>query len=202
MENKIASVISYLLHPILVPFYAVILLLKPSFLVNGIPFQGKLMLLTLVLLTVVLLPLFLMVIYKKMGWISSYYLADKKERKLPLITMGFLQLIMAIMLQRLQISTVFHLFFLTAAVLTVVLLLITNYWKISLHTSAIGGLLGALSGMAIALKVDFILPVLGVVLLAGVVGYARLKLETHNTSQVYVGYIVGFTTVFFFFLFL
>lgn len=202
MENKIASVISYLLHPILVPFYAVILLLKPSFLVNGIPFQGKLMLLTLVLLTVVLLPLFLMVIYKKMGWISSYYLADKKERKLPLITMGFLQLIMAIMFQRLQISTVFHLFFLTAAVLTVVLLLITNYWKISLHTSAVGGLLGALSGMAIALKVDFILPVLGVVLLAGVVGYARLKLETHNTSQVYVGYIVGFTTVFFFFLFL
>lgn len=202
MENKFARFISYLFHPILIPFYAVILLLKPSYLVNGIPFQGKLMLLALVLLTVVLLPLFLMVIYRKMGWISSYYLSDKKERKLPLITMGFLQLIMAIMLQRLQISTVFHLFFLTVAALTVVLLLITNYWKISLHTSAIAGLMGALSGMAVALKIDYILSVLSIVLLAGVVGYARLKLETHNTSQVYAGYIVGFATVFLFFLFL
>ena len=202
MEKKFASLVSFVFHPILIPFYAVIILLRPSYLVNGIPFQGKIMLLTLVLLTVVLLPLFLIVIYRKMGWISSYYMPDKKERKLPLITMGFLQLVMAIMLQRLQISSVFHLFFLTASVLTVVLLLINNYWKISLHASAVSGLLGALSGIAVSLKVDFIVPVLAVVLIAGMVGYARLKLKTHDTSQVYVGYIVGFATIFLFFILL
>ncbi|MDZ7777193.1 MAG: hypothetical protein U5L09_17040 [Bacteroidales bacterium] len=112
MEQKVAQTISFIFHPILIPVYSFLILLNNDlFYAANIPIQGKLLLLALALLTCVILPLFLMVVYKRMGWITSYYLEDRRERKLPLITMGFTLLVMGIMLQRLEVATVFYLFF-------------------------------------------------------------------------------------------
>lgn len=203
MESRFAKFISYVFHPLFLPFYAILVMLyADAFQLTPIPQKGKLMLAALVFLTIVLLPLFLITIYHKMGWLSDYHMRERTERRLPLITMGFAYLVMAIMLQRLQIASLFYLFLLTVAVLTIALLIINNYWKISLHTSAMGGLLGAFCSLALTLRIYLVGYIILLVLLAGLVGYARLKLKTHNASQVYVGYIVGFTTIFLFFLFI
>ncbi len=197
MEQKFAQTISYIFHPVLVSFYAIAYLLNMDiFFVNGLPLHGKAMLLLLALLTTVVLPLFLMIVYKRMGWISDFHLHDTKERKLPLLTMGFTLLVMGIMLQELQIPAVFNLFYLAAAILTVILLVINNFWKISLHASAIGGTTGAFFALALQTGVNFLYPVMVLVLLGGIVAYARLKLKSHNAAQVYAGYIVGFLVVF------
>lgn len=197
MERKAAQIISYIFHPVLIPVYTLLVLLNNEmFYSSDIPVEGKLMLLALAVLTCVILPLFLMVIYQRLGWITSFYLENRKERKLPLLTMGFALLIMGIMLQRLQVATVFYLLFLASAVLTVVLLLISNFWKISLHTSAVSAMAGALFTLAIKAGVDFFWMIMLTVLVAGVTGYARLKLKTHNAAQVYTGYAVGFSVFF------
>lgn len=197
MEQKLAQTISYIFHPVLMSFYAIVYLINLDiFFRNGLPAQGKILLLLLALLTTVVLPLFLMIIYKRMGWISDFQLHDTKERKLPLLTMGFTLLVMGIMLQELQIPAVFNLFYLAAAILTVILLVINNFWKISLHTSAAGGTTGAFFALALQTGIDFLYPVIFMVLLGGIVAYARLKLKSHNATQVYTGYIVGFLVVF------
>jgi hypothetical protein len=172
------------------------LLNNDLFYAANIPIQGKLLLLALALLTCVILPLFLMVVYKRMGWITSYYLEDRRERKLPLITMGFTLLVMGIMLQRLEVATVFYLFFLASAVLSVVLLLINNIWKISLHTSAVSALSAALFTLSIKTGADFFWMIIITFLASGLTGYARLKLKSHNAAQVYTGYAVGFSVFF------
>ncbi|MFW5974789.1 MAG: hypothetical protein ACOCQ6_01135 [Bacteroidota bacterium] len=197
MEQKLAQTISYIFHPVLMSFYAIAYLLSIDvFFINGMPLYGKTMLLLLALLTTVVLPLFLMLIYKRLGWISDFHLHDSKERKLPLLTMGFSLLAMGIMLQQLQIPAVFNLFYLAAAILTVILMVINNFWKVSLHTSAIGGTTGAFFALALQTGVDFLYPLMVLVLLGGIVAYARLKLKSHNEAQVYSGFIVGFIMVF------
>jgi hypothetical protein len=74
--------------------------------------------------------------------------------------------------------------------------------KISLHTVGMGGLVGMLTitmglfganGIAIGgVTVGLGLMLLAGVLLAGMVGTARLALGAHDSVQVYSGYIVGF----------
>lgn len=72
--------------------------------------------------------------------------------------------------------------------------IITYFWKISLHTVGMGGLL------AISLICARMMPLLAlkmiptIVVLTGLVGFARLYLNAHTQTQIYVGYAVGFFT--------
>jgi len=56
----------------------------------------------------------------------------------------------------------------------------------------IGGIAGALTGISFRLNVDFVLLISALILLAGLIGYARLKLMSHRPIQIYTGYILGF----------
>jgi len=68
---------------------------------------------------------------------------------------------------------------------------INYFWKISLHMLGMGGLTGVFLGFALRIGID-IFPFLAfLIFLSGLVGYARLKVNSHNPPQVYVGYIVG-----------
>jgi membrane-associated phospholipid phosphatase len=51
-------------------------------------------------------------------------------------------------------------------------------------------------------QIVFIQVVIPLILIAGVVGYARLKLEAHSQSQVYLGFVTGFLTMFLIFVLL
>ena len=68
---------------------------------------------------------------------------------------------------------------------------ITLRWKISIHMLGIGGLTGALIGLSQRFQYDHFIMISVVVLLAGFVGYARLKTNSHNFQQVYAGFIIG-----------
>ncbi len=70
--------------------------------------------------------------------------------------------------------------------------LINIRWKISLHMIGIGGLLGLLSALAYlyGLHINWIL--MTTILLAGIIGTARLYLNEHNPSQVYSGFMMGY----------
>jgi hypothetical protein len=54
-----------------------------------------------------------------------------------------------------------------------------------------GGITGVFLGFSLRIGTA-IFPLLAIlILLSGVVGYARLKESSHNPPQIYVGYIVG-----------
>lgn len=197
MENKIASIISKILHPLFIPTYLLLIFLNV-----GISFsimmtlKGKLLILALVFLTTAVIPGFLILIYYRMGWIKSLYLEERKERMLPLFTSGMMFMIAAIMLKNLQMVSPYFYLLLGAAVMTVVVMLITNFWKISVHTASMGGMLGASIALAIHSGLDIPVFICTIAVISGIVGYARLKLKAHNESQVYVGYIAGFLSMF------
>jgi membrane-associated phospholipid phosphatase len=72
--------------------------------------------------------------------------------------------------------------------------LINLKYKISAHMVGIGGLLGALISISSIIRFDMTAFYVLVILLAGVIGFSRLKLEEHKPSQVYAGFLLGLTT--------
>ncbi len=70
---------------------------------------------------------------------------------------------------------------------------ISRWWKISGHATAIGGVLGmviwlVLSGLT---DIDPMPWVTGMVIVAGIVGTARVILGAHDTLQVLAGWVLG-----------
>jgi membrane protein DedA with SNARE-associated domain len=73
MEQKIASFISWILHPMLMPTYALLLIFtQDAFFVLLLPERIKLILGGLVIANTLLLPLIFIWMMKKRGIISSY----------------------------------------------------------------------------------------------------------------------------------
>ena len=63
--------------------------------------------------------------------------------------------------------------------------------KISAHMVGIGGLLGTLISVSYLIKFDMTVFYLIVIVLAGIVGSARLQLGEHKPYQIYSGFFLG-----------
>ena len=77
-----------------------------------------------------------------------------------------------------------------------VALIITFFWKISMHMIGIGGLAGAMMALSFRFGLDLWLLFSVIILASGLLGVARLQLKAHSPSQVYVGFVLGFLIVF------
>jgi len=62
--------------------------------------------------------------------------------------------------------------------------------------AGIGGLTGMLVAFAPQSEINLIYVIIGAVFVAGLVGFARLKLSAHSSGQVALGYAVGFVSQF------
>jgi membrane-associated phospholipid phosphatase len=79
-----------------------------------------------------------------------------------------------------------------ALIIQVVCGFINQYWKISTHTAAIGGVTGALLAFSFAFSYNPVWWLCIAILLAGVLGTARMILRQHTLAQVVAGFIVGY----------
>jgi membrane-associated phospholipid phosphatase len=71
-----------------------------------------------------------------------------------------------------------------------------TFSKISLHTVAAGSLVGLLFALIRYSTFDLRWLLIGVILIAGVIGAARLTLKAHSIREVATGYLAGFTAQF------
>lgn len=91
-----------------------------------------------------------------------------------------------------------RMFFWGAGVATIIAMLITFKWKISAHTTAIGGLVGMMMWFATSGLADvnvMIMLSVGIVL-AGAMASARLALNRHTLAQTLAGLALGFACCF------
>lgn len=70
-------------------------------------------------------------------------------------------------------------------------LIITLQWKISAHMVGIGGMLGALAAINSLHALDLFLLVASIIVLAGMLGTARLLSSDHTQGQVIAGAVLG-----------
>ncbi|QQR88191.1 MAG: hypothetical protein IPJ76_08280 [Flavobacteriales bacterium] len=81
--------------------------------------------------------------------------------------------------------------------LTLVATLVTTFWwKVSLHMAGIGGLIGALLALQQLFGSFSVLLIVPFVLVARLLGTARLVDSDHTPAQLYVGTLMGFACVY------
>ena len=196
MEDRIARVISYLFHPMLMPVYILILLLNlGSDFASNIPFKSKAAITGIMIFITILMPLVVTGFLYRMKMISSFYLEKQEERIYPLLIIGIFYYLAYYLLKGSHIYPVFSLYMLGSTLLIVFALVTTFYRKISLHMIGLGGLTGLLLGFSQHLdRMPYLL--YGAVLLSGIVGSARLKIGAHKSSEIYSGFLMGAVVMF------
>lgn len=193
VEAGIAKGISYLLHPMLIPTYALLILFNMQvYFTIGIPVKVKWMIALLIFIITGLLPMLIVLLMSKLGIIKTLHMSQREERIWPFVTTALFYYLAYYLLRQLDISPAFILFTLGAFLSVLASLMISFFWKISVHMIGMGGLVGAFIGLSLRFMVDMPLLIVILILLSGITGFARLKLAAHSPSQVLAGFIVGF----------
>ncbi len=206
MKN-ISKVISIVFHPVFIPLYGLFLYvnIQNPVTLNLRMLDGevffKLAVFPILLFSIVF-PLFSMLIMYRSKMIHSFSVENRQER-IPILFLGVIYYgITYYFIRSLDIvyyHAVFGLFlsFLSGGILLSLLsLLMTSRWKISLHTMGVGALAGAFLAFSqelhpIANYNEVIVINTGLILLVGIVGTQRLLVNAHNLNQVLSGGFLG-----------
>ena len=195
----LASVISWILMPMLMPIYALILVMffpsQPIDLSSGdslflMPLQNKLVLILYYFLFSVFTPGILYLILKKMKYISSLEMDEMKERKIPMVLMSLSCLFLFYILTSYDFRLPKYIYglCLSGAVIISVFTILNIYLKVSLHATGVG----VLSGFVLsyfAEQIFFDIWVLALVfIVSGLVLTTRLFLEKHTIRELIIGY--------------
>lgn len=189
----LAQVFNYLFHPIYLLFVSIIIVVSiDPYLALRLPEEIRYRMYGVLLINTVLLPIGSLLLLKRTGHISSIHLSDRKERIGPFFLILFYYGTTYYMF-RSNFFPVEILSILLASISTLLIaFIISPYWKISAHGMGIGGLAGALYGIA-TFGGDFNFHFITIaVLLGGAVCWARLKTNAHTFGQVAAGWLVGF----------
>ncbi len=193
METRFAKAITYLFHPLFIPTYAFLLMFaQKSYLAYRIPGTAKLYLLGFVVSLTLIFPLVLIYLLKRIDVIQDLKMPDKESRVYPYIICSVFYYTTYHLFNGLQLPSIYSTFILGVTIISIVALIINFWWKISIHMLAIGGLTAAFFSISVIFNLQIIYLVLLLFLISGLVGFARLRLNSHNQFQVYLGFILGF----------
>lgn len=189
----LAEVISFICHPIFMPLVMSVVLwkLEPSVFAPFIATTK--MWLVIIIISTLFFPLFTIFLMKQLGFISSYKMPTTKDRIGPLL---------AIMIFYFWVS---HVFNSVPGVVPLILrvLFLGNLWglvavfivniftKISMHTAVAGGMIGIILVLMKISPGNMVIPLFIAIIIAGIMGTARMILGAHQRGDIWLGYIIG-----------
>jgi len=192
MSFRPTQIISVVFHPLLVPTYALLVLTNlPSHFFLSMPPNYRILITVFVLLTTFVMPALILVILKKFDVVKSFEMPERQERVLPLIMVSAFFYLTYYLLKQSEQNSVITLFMIGATMLVLLCLIINYFTKISIHATSWGGFLGALLGFSLFFRVELTFWLYLVILVAGLVGTARLVLKVHTPGQVFGGFVLG-----------
>ena len=187
---KFYKLISYILHPVLIPIVSTLLyfIIIP----NHIPKEFSYRVLGIVFITTYILPILLLYFLKKATLIDSYLLVSINERKFPILFLAILSLLLGKLLLKATIIDILAFsFFGCTLALSIVYLLFFNKIKTSLHTVGIGGLIAFIGIISYQYKLNLLLPIILLFFIFGIIATSRLKLKAHTLPEIFIGFSVG-----------
>ena len=194
MKEKNIILAARVLSMVFTPFYlslaGLIALFTFSYL-SLMPWAYKLTVLTLVYLFTILIPTLLIHFYRNYhGW-TLIELGKKERRVVPYLLSIVSYFVCYYVMHRFNIPHFMSNILMAALIIQILCALINVWWKISTHTAAIGGVMGALQAFAVIFGFNPIGWLCLVLILAGMVGTSRMILRQHSLRQVCYGFLLG-----------
>ena len=194
-----ARVLSVVFHPLFIPtyFFSFLALALPSSLEPVSP-ELHLQFLMFIFLITCLLPLLNVGIFKAFGTIRSFAMPERKERLMPFVFISLIYVAVTYLFHlhaRMNLNDNFLKFMVIIDLLIVVATIATFFFKVSVHSVSMWGLIGMLVPLNKITEVNTLFyPTLGVIVLAGFIMAARLHTGTHNPREVMWGAVMGLAT--------
>ncbi len=192
MSSLVAKIISSIFHPLLVPTYALLLLMNlQTYSILAIPINYRYIVIAFVFLSTFILPSIIVFLLLKMGKIATLEMQTQRERVIPMLIIAILFYGTYQLLKQTSLTSLITFFMMGSTLLVLVALLLNYITKISLHMIAWGGFLGMILGFAIRFNYNLIYLVVVLILLIGIIATSRLRLNAHSPFQIYLGLLIG-----------
>ncbi|TCD47303.1 hypothetical protein [Chlorobium sp. N1] len=180
-QHRLANVISWVISPVVVAPLAYLCVIMLGFRAD----PEHLSYLTVLFSASTFAPMALIYGLKKTGRVSDYNISFREQRFLPLLVLVVVNAIGYEFLQQMQAPRLLSGILLFNAVNTVLILLVTLQWKISIH-------LFTYTSSAALVFLQFGSDALWVLPFVPLLMWSRIVLKAHNFMQTLVGGLLGF----------
>ena len=181
---QVSRVTSMVFTPFSIPFLSFLVLFLFSYL-RIMPMVYKLIVLGIVYCFTILTPTITIFLFRKINGFARQELGERKKRFVPILLTIISYVFCLLMMRRLNLPWYMTGIILASLVVSIICIAVNLRWKLSEHMAGIGGVIGGLvSFSALGWLCLFIL-------IAGVLGSARIILGHHTLGEVISGFTVG-----------
>lgn len=188
----LAIIVSYIFHPVFMPTLMAIILYKlapTSF--SGVTDSNIGMIFFRIAYLTAFYSILTVLLLKGLGFIENIQLKTARERTVPLMATMIFYFWAYWVFKNINAPFILRVLLLGSFWGIILVFLINIFVKISLHTAAAGGMLGILIVLMLISPVNMVLPFFVILLIAGIIGTARMILGSHNNFEIWIGYLVG-----------
>jgi len=198
MMQKIASIISAVFHPMIMPLAAVFIAANYDWYVQGVSPPGQMRLVFLIIfLSTVAFPGINILLLRWYGVVSSLEMPRRRERIAPYLSSAFFFGLGYYLLRKANLPEVVYSILFGCFLALIAIMLINFFWKISAHATGAFGLVGSTAGLFSVHNFDNVVLLCALVLIGASVMSSRLILNVHTPRQVYAGATLGFLCLYF-----
>lgn len=183
---RTARVISAIFTPFSIPFLAFLILFLFSYL-RIMPIQYKLIVLGVVYCFTILMPTLTIFLFRKINGFSPEDLGERKRRFMPFLLTITSYVFCLVMMHRLNIPWYMTGIILAALIMMVICIVVNLKWKLSEHMAGVGAIVGGLVSFSALFGYNPVWWLCLFILIAGVLGTARIILQHHTLGEVLVG---------------
>lgn len=185
-----ARIISMIFTPFYLPLVSLVALFIFSYM-SRLPLFYQLKVVTLVYLFTVFLPSILIHLYRRyQGW-TTFQMGRKERRMMPYIIAIMCYFTCYYLMTVMRIPQFMANIVVTALAIQVVCAIVNIWWKICIHMAGIGGMAGALLAISLVFQFNPLWWLSVIILVAGLIGTARMILRQHSLRQIVGGFVVG-----------
>ena len=185
-----ARIISMIFTPFYLPLVSLVALFIFSYM-SRLPLFYQLKVVILVYLFTVFLPSILIHLYRRyQGW-TTFQMGRKERRMVPYIIAIMCYFTCSYLMTVMRIPQFMANIVVTALAIQVVCAIVNIWWKICIHMAGIGGMAGALLAISLVFQFNPLWWLSVIILVAGLIGTARMILRQHSLRQIVGGFVVG-----------
>lgn len=192
----VSHFLSMVLSPLIMPTYGVFVVMWASVLCL-LPYGTRVAVLLVCMGITCILPLIFLSVLRHFGMVKDLRVEQREERFLPYLFTALCYGVAAYYLFYCHSPLWFVMFMVGSAVTVLLMALINLKWQISAHMAGIGGVVALIYQIHVQglSAFDLLWLLCLAIIVAGVLGSARLALKRHNLLQVIAGVVVGFLCV-------
>ena len=196
LSKFFGQIISFIFHPLFVPTYFILYLIKvvPFEFVGITDWQLQLRVFSVFWLTA-FFPAFAVFLLWRLKFSESIFLRTQKDRIIPYVIVMFFYWWMYYLSRNfLDQPIVLKYFYFGVFIASAVGLIVNNFIKVSLHGMGMGGLLAAVVLVGLKYPISNIIWDMVVILIAGMVVSARRVVSDHSNKELTIGLGIGIIT--------